>query len=155
MPTDFRLKLIHATRYGALRGFGKSFRINNHSHVKKEAQKYFQYIKNKRKENRSRKLFKKMTTKKRKNSSKKNINNPFSHHQIIDVGTPSTTNTLGGGVQQHHRKKALSSSYANYNSQNLKKRLSLSTASPKIFYNSTGFEANKRDNGYRAEKGRG
>ena len=154
MPTDFRLKIIHATRNGSLGGFGKEWRLRNHKRIADEAKYLMQSTAKKllRKSAVARMIKGKRRRRQRrgKNSSGSGSNgsnaaainkSPFGNHGITDIGVPPGE-SRGAIPNERIRKmkKSLSSSYANYKNQSAKKKFHLSKTVPRIYYNSREFE---------------
>ena len=161
MPTDFRLKIIHATRNGSLGGFGKAWRLRNHKRIADEAKYLMQSTAKKllRKSAVAR-MIKGKRRRQRQRRGKKNdgsggggggsnaaaINkSPFGNHRITDIGVPPGE-SRGAIPNERIRKmkKSLSSSYANYKNQSAKKKFHLSRTVPRIYYNSREFEEGER-----------
>ena len=152
MPTDFRLKIVHATRNGSLGGFGKEWRLRNHKRIADEAKYLMQST--------AKKLLRKSAVaqmikgKRRRRQRQRGgggsnaaaINkSPFGNHRITDIGVPPGE-SRGAIPNERIRKmkKSLSSSYANYKNQSAKKKFHLSRTVPRIYYNSREFEEGER-----------
>ena len=156
MPTDFRLKIIHATRNGSLSGFGKEWRLRNHKRVADEAKYLMQSTAKKLLRRSAARMIKQQQRRKKyrrrrngdnsSNASNDSINkSPFGNHRITDIGVPPGE-SRGAIPNERIRKmkKPLSSSYANYKNQNAKKKFHLSRTVPRIYYNSREFEEGER-----------
>ena len=155
MPTDFRLKIIHATRNGSLSGFGKEWRLRNHKRITDEAKYLMQSTAKKLRRSAVARMIKGKRRRQRQRRGKKNdgsggnnaaINkSPFGNHRITDIGVPPGESR---GAMPNERirkmKKSLSSSYANYKNQSAKKKFHLSRTVPRIYYNFREFEEGER-----------
>ena len=143
MTTDFRFKIIHATRNGSLDGFGKEFRIRNHMRIKNEA-KHVNFdddsFKSTRRRHRRRRRRRLLMLK--KGGGKDFSKSPFANHRITDIGSDSRGAIPNDRINK--MKKPISSSYANYKKQNAKKKFHLSKSIPRIYYNTREFQEGER-----------
>ena len=145
MTTDFRFKIIHATRNGSLGGFGKEFRIQNHMRIKNEA-KHVNFDDDSFKSTRRRRRFHDDDgggggggRRGGKDISK----SPFANHPITDIGSDNSRGAIPND-RINKMKKPISSSYANYKKQNAKKKFHLSKSIPRIYYNTREFQEGER-----------
>ena len=159
MP-DLRLRIIHGTRFGGIKGYGIGWRAQKHSMIRhQKGPSEEQEVGNGGRRRRRRRggllsihgnieaITTKGKRKRRKMHHKKNgQSHRFTHNSVVDVAPTETMHGLVGyrdRVDRNRRtQQPLTKIYANLGRHRTSKQLAIGSGTPRTYVNSREFESN-------------
>ena len=161
-PPDFRLKFIHGTRFGGIKGYGIGWRVHHHRLVKNQWNNTNSttLLKNERQpvmedstvgrggEGRK----KKHKHRRRHQNRHKNVDrmmmrerSRMSHGTVTDIGAPESMwgpIACDDGVRRNkHHQQSFGRTYNNFNHHSRAKQMQIASATPRTYVNSREFES--------------
>ena len=148
MP-DLRLRIIHGTRFGGIKGYGIGWRAQKHSMIRhqkglSEEQEVGNGGRTKQETRKGRRKRRTMHQKKRRHSSGRS--HRFTHNSVVDVAPTETMHGLVGyrdRVDRNRRtQQPLTKIYGNLGHHRTSKQLAIGSGTPRTYVNSQEFESN-------------